>query len=276
MPFDVWKLGVDPKVRGSLNLHHLLPEKLDFFILLSSVSGILGKETQANYAAANSYMDALARYRVSIGEKAVSIDLGIMEEIGLLASYPDIMAKMKAPGNLIPLFPKDLEALLDYFCNPSLGVLSPLKCQVIVGIETPANMTGKGHELSVWMSSPMFRHLFQIDSTDSGIVTSQKVVDIAASFKSMVSLDEAAAFVADLTMDKLARSMSTAKENMQIDKSLRLFGMDSLVAVELRNWFAKKLKADITVFDLMGEATFAEIGLLAANRSAYKQASWAD
>lgn len=138
---------MDPKVQGSLNLHNLLPRGMDFFVLLSSVSGTVGKETQANYTAGNSYMDALIRYRTSIGEKAASIDLGIMEEVGLLASSPENMAKMKAPGTLISLFPRDLEALLDYHCNPSLEVLSPLKCQIVIGIETPANVVGKSHEL---------------------------------------------------------------------------------------------------------------------------------
>ena len=180
------------------------------------------------------------------------------------------MAKMKAPGTLIPLFPQDLAGLLEYYCNPSLEVLSPLKCEVIVGIESPANVVVRGHELPAWMSLPMFRHLFQIDSTDSGTVTSETIVDIAASFTPLASLREAGAFVADLMLDKLATSMAISKEDMHVDKPMRLFGMDSLVAVELRNWFAKKLKADITVFDLMGEATFAEIGLLAAKRSSYK------
>ena len=68
----------------------------------------MGKETQASYAAGNSYMNALARYRIRIGEKAASIDLGITEEIGYLAKPPKELAKMKAPGNLILLSPEDL------------------------------------------------------------------------------------------------------------------------------------------------------------------------
>ena len=273
MPFESWKATVDPKVQGSFNLHRLLPKGMDFFILLSSVSGIVGKETQASYAAGNSYMDALARYRISIGEKAASIDLGIMEEIGFLANSPKAMAKMKAPGNLIPLFPEDLFALLDYHCNPSLEVLSSLRCQTIVGIETPANITAKGNEVPTWMTPPMFRHLFQIDSTRSRTVTLENGMNIAECFKSIVSLPEAGDFVTEKLIEKLAKSMSIAKEDMHVDKLMRLFGVDSLVAVELRNWFAKHLKADITVFDLMGESTFGEIGLLAARRSAYRQAT---
>jgi hypothetical protein len=121
------------------------------------------------------------------------------------------------------------------------------------------------------MSLPIFRHFFQIDAIDSEITLSERDVDIAKSFKPILSLREAGAFMADLVVNKIAKSLAIAKADMYVDESMRQFGMDLLVAVELRNWFAKKLKADTTVFDLMGEATFAEIGLLAAKRSAYKQ-----
>lgn len=50
-----------------------------------------------------------------------------MEEEGIWAKTADLMAKTKAPGTLIPVLPKELHGLLDYFCNPALGVLSPLK-----------------------------------------------------------------------------------------------------------------------------------------------------
>lgn len=60
MTFEDWKASVDPKVRGSWNLHTNLPKGMDFFILLSSLCGIVGKETTANYDAGNSCMDALA------------------------------------------------------------------------------------------------------------------------------------------------------------------------------------------------------------------------
>lgn len=76
MTHEMWITVIQSKARSSWNLHHQLPENLKFFVLLASVSGIIGSVGQSNYAAGNSYQDALARYRVSIGQKAVSIDLG--------------------------------------------------------------------------------------------------------------------------------------------------------------------------------------------------------
>lgn len=54
------------KVQGSWNLHNMaieLRQDLDFFIILSSISGIHGNKGQANYASANSFLDAFASYR---------------------------------------------------------------------------------------------------------------------------------------------------------------------------------------------------------------------
>ena len=170
------------------------------------MSGIVGRETQAIYAAGNSYMDASARYRISIGEKAASIDLGILEETGFPPSPPKAIAKMKAPGKLIPLFPEDLFTLQEYHRNPFLEVLTSLRCQTIVSIETPANITAKSNEVPTWMTLLMFRHLFEIDDTRSRTVMLENGMNIAECFKSIVSLTEARNFVAEKLSGKLAKS----------------------------------------------------------------------
>lgn len=54
-------------------------------MLLSFVAGFLGSAVQASYAAGNTHMDSLARYRVAQGEKAIALDLGVMLENGFLA-----------------------------------------------------------------------------------------------------------------------------------------------------------------------------------------------
>lgn len=274
MTFEDWKASVHPKVRGSWNLHQLLPKGMYFFILLSSLCGIVGKETTANYAAGNSYMDALAHHRLQSGERAASLDLGIMEEEGLLAENEDLMARMKAPGNLVPILSSQLHALLDFYCNPEQNLLTSLQCQAIVGIENPANLRSKGIEPASWMYQPAFRHFFQMDKTSNIDTGSDKVVDFATVFTTVGSVAAAGMLVADALMDKLSSSISIAKEDMNVDKPMHQYGVDSLVAIELRNWFAKKLNADVAVFDILGDSTLADIGVLAAGRSLYKQASW--
>lgn len=83
MTLEQWRVSITPKIQGTMNLHLASEGKpLDFFILLSSVVSVMGNMSQANYAAANSYMDAFAHYRRSIGLPAVSLNIGIVLDSG--------------------------------------------------------------------------------------------------------------------------------------------------------------------------------------------------
>jgi len=62
MTLEDYMVPVKPKIQGTYNLHNAFAsENLDFFIMLSSVSGILGRRGQANYAAGHTFQDAFAR-----------------------------------------------------------------------------------------------------------------------------------------------------------------------------------------------------------------------
>ncbi len=139
MPLSTFKAATKSKVNGSWNLHNLLPSGLDFFILLSSASGVVGFRGQANYAAGNTYQDSLSQYRTSHGEKAVSLDLGTIASSGYVAERPEIrdaMMKMGYPA----IDNAELLALLELYCDPNLGLLNPARCQIVTGLATPAMM----------------------------------------------------------------------------------------------------------------------------------------
>ena len=73
-----------PKVSGSWNLHELLGGNVSIFVLFSSVSALLGSFGQANYAAANAFMDGLARMRVHNGMAGVSVRWGANDAAAFL------------------------------------------------------------------------------------------------------------------------------------------------------------------------------------------------
>ncbi len=83
---DRFRTVFGAKVDGARWLHEFSAElPLDFFILFSSAASLLGSASQANHAAANSFMDALAHYRVERGLVGLSINWGAWESVGAAA-----------------------------------------------------------------------------------------------------------------------------------------------------------------------------------------------
>ena len=75
-----------PKVAGGWNLHrHSERLALDFFVLFSSAASVLPSPAQGSYAAANGFLDALARYRRGLGLPALAINWGPWDEVGMAA-----------------------------------------------------------------------------------------------------------------------------------------------------------------------------------------------
>ena len=293
MSYEDWKASIEPKVHGSWNLHNLLPQGMDFFVMLSSITGIVGQGGQANYAAGNTYEDALAHYRVTHGEKAVSIDLGVMVSDGVVAENRELRDRLLGHGLYIPLSHKELLALLDYYCDPALDLLTPQTCQAIIGIETPARLRAQGIEEASWMRTPLFRHMYHIDGYDETGTTTATIAGVSSSetsdffakqFAVAKSLSEAGTIVTEGLIKKLAKSLVSlgtgtgtgggGSEDVDVNKPLHHYGVDSLLAVELRNWIAKTFEADVPVFEILGGATFLAVGLAVARKSGFKKGEW--
>src|ERR1700754_4208317 len=96
-----WHTSIQPKLTGTWNLHHAIQGKddeLEFFFMTSSISGSVGTATEANYCAANYFLDVFARYRRSLGLPANAIGLGMISEVGYLHENPDIEALLLRKG----------------------------------------------------------------------------------------------------------------------------------------------------------------------------------
>lgn len=96
------------RVTGSRNLHELLPDDVDFFVVLSSLAGIIGSVLQGNYAAGNALQDALVHYRRSKGLAAQGLDLGVMRGFGYVEEHQDVGARMntfKLVSGCLPTLP---------------------------------------------------------------------------------------------------------------------------------------------------------------------------
>lgn len=271
MTWEQWDAAIRAKVPSTWNLHEQLPVGLSFFVILSSFAGVAGSMGQSNYAAGNTFQDGLAAHRIALGEKAVSIDLGYMEDIGAIAENTASAKGKELASDLSPVFEKDFLALLDHFCDPSL-VLSPEQSQAIIGLVTPAQFRKKGLPPPDWLlTRPLFRGLCQ-DSykQDLGTDASDRTQDRdwVREFLHAKPGPNGTSIVVDALVQRLSKATSTPVEEIDCNRPLHVYGVDSLLAVELRNWFSKLFKADVAIFDITGQASMQRVAEGAALSSA--------
>ncbi|KAF2106034.1 hypothetical protein BDV96DRAFT_607692 [Lophiotrema nucula] len=268
MSHSDWKSAMDPKIRGSWNLHTLLSNDLDFFVMLSSISGMIGSSGQSNYAAGNTYQDALAAFRVSQGQKAVSLNLGIMKDEGYLVNHSDTVEQLMRMKKLVEIPQEDLFAILEYYCNPDLTI-KDMQSQVLMGLPLPADLLIRGEDLASWMERPLFSHLHNITSSSPTTLASTARTAVQTNLSSLASAKsrvEASALITSAIQDKLARVLSRPREDIETAKPMHAHGVDSLVAVELRNWFLKVLKTDVPIFEILGGGAIEALGASVAEK----------
>ena len=276
MTYDDWVVGTGSKATGSWNLHAALPSGLDFFVLIASLNGIVGGRAQANYAAGNTFKDALAHHRISLGEKAVSIDLGLMVAEGVVAENKVLLASMRRLGHLMDISQDELLALLDYYCDPALPLLSHEQVQVLVGLETPTAVLAKGIDLHHSIHRPLFRQLFRMNllsgSAESADTTAEQRLerDRAGVLRRAVSNEQASELVTGWFVIKMAQVLGLDVSDVDPDKPVHTYGIDSLVAIDLKNWFAREINAEVQVFLLLGNTSIRQVAKEAAARSAYR------
>jgi acyl carrier protein len=270
MTREDFEAALKPKVTASWNLHSLLPQDMDFFILLSSGSGIVGNPGQSNYSAGNTYQDALARYRTTKGLKATALDLGMILSVGFIAEKPEVIRSIRQQGyNAIR--EEEFLALLDELCDPSLSVPSHLKSQISLGLGVPELLRSKGMEEPAWMSDPMFRYLRQIGTGSKTVEGATHTLNYRSLLAGADSRNAAEGTVTGIIIQQLAKVLGIDVKTISATEPLHTYGVDSLVAVELRAWLLKELSAQVAVFDIIGDNTIRALGRVVTRKSALVQ-----
>src|SRR4051794_39424590 len=97
MTLGNFNTAIRPKVQGSWNLHQRFTD-VDFFIMLSSLLGVVGSASQANYTAGGAFQDALAHHRRARGLPAVTVDLGMVKSVGYVAENQGVSDRLARIG----------------------------------------------------------------------------------------------------------------------------------------------------------------------------------
>ncbi|KAI4910493.1 Type I Iterative PKS [Alternaria infectoria] len=271
MSHTQWVQTIRSKAHTSWNLHTVLPRDLDFFIMLSSVAGVAGNIGQSNYAAGCTFQDALARHRVQHQQRATSIDLGVMRTIGIVAETERLHENFKKSGSLGQIEEDEFLALLTIYCDPKRANMPHTigESQIAMGLVTPVDLLERNLEPAEVLQRPLFASFSRARGTNQA--NTQSSVSAATLFNLAEDDEQRVAVVLEALARKLARALSIPPEEIDVNKPLHAFGVDSLVAVELRNWIGKEFAADIAVFDIMRGRTVAAIGELITKMSQLKR-----
>lgn len=259
MTEDQWRAALAPKVAGTRNLHATFGINVDFFVTLSSVVSLRGNMGQSNYAGACSYQDALARRRASLGLPAFSIDVGPILEVGFVSENPEVEAALQQQG-IGTIGVEDFLALLNYAVTHPLNRPEDSVCAI--GMLAGA----RGAEENTNMGWKLFSHARSRDAV-RGQMASDGPVDSARRLDGATQFDDAVEIVCDGILQQLSKLIATPVEALSASQSLDSYGVDSLVAVELRNWIGAHLQASVPLMVLRGTGSIVELAKIVAKES---------
>lgn len=252
-----------PKVQGSWHLHKHLPADMDFFILLSSSVGIVGSRGQGNYAAGNAYEDALAHHRRSRGLPACSIDLGMVLGVGFLAdeTTEDRVHENVKSWNFLGIREREFLGIIEAAIRGRSSGVAEVPPQLITGLGTGGMMVRGGgtSENPWWFNDAKFRHIVHVDTDrvaeggggDGGGDNDRGSPSVVVLLAQATSFDQAVDVVSGALVGKLARSLMAATEDIEVTRPISSYGVDSLLAVELRTWIFSEMAAQVSVFELL-------------------------
>jgi hypothetical protein len=270
MTLENFNAALRPKVQGSWNLHELLPKDLDFFIMLSSVAGVLGNRGQSNYAAGNNYQDALALHRQSLGMPSYSLDLGNILSVGFIAENKDLFQGNMSAITQEGVRADELLSVFEYHVDPRHWSPDIVNSQVCIGLVTADTFKRKGMPLPSFLSTPLFTHLCSETSSNGSTLDGDSGgVAVQTLLSSATSLDQASSVVVEAIIKRLSTTLAIKADDIDPGKPIHFYGVDSLVAMEFRSWFAKSMACDIPVLDIMGNSSIAVLSKRIAGLSKY-------
>jgi thioesterase domain-containing protein len=228
-----------PKVQGAWNLHKATQGvPLDFFVLFSSVASVLGSPGQANYAAGNAMLDVLAHARRAADLPATAINWGPWAGSGMAAEQGRGEAVKSRGMNLIP---------------PDLG-LELLGKLIRADVPQVAVMDVDWAEMLKLLGARRPPLLAEIASEVKDVGTTATGSRVDHAFRAqLAAADEEGrqTLVRDYIRDELARIVGVAPEGLAVDQPLSSFGLDSLLALELKNNLEGRLDFTLPMAKLM-------------------------
>ena len=216
------------KVDAAWNLHELTRDaNLSAFVLFSSMAGLVGSSGQANYAAANSFLDGLASHRRAHGLPAISLGWGLWDQASDMTGGLDAAGRARL-GRTGVLALSSAEALQLF--DAAIVVDEPFLL--------PARIDTAALRANAAVVPPMFVDLINASTrrrVDDSLAASKSKSALAQRIHGLPDAEQHAVLL-DLVRSHIATVLgNTTPEAIDPDKAFQELGFDSLTAVEMRN-----------------------------------------
>ncbi|KAI1098293.1 putative polyketide synthase [Jackrogersella minutella] len=277
MTHDDWYAAAGPKVQGSWNLHNATRAaglSLDFFIMFSSNTAVFGVPGQSNYAAANYFLDAFARYRNNLGLAATTIDVGVVEDTGVSARDERMLRNFKTMGFATLRSEEVLDAMSLAVSTPSPKAGRAASGYVdlssfVIGLGSTIPLTSPNNRLP-WRRDPRLASYHNNSSADAGGSNgggSDGIKSFLASARAdreVLRTDEAATLLAMEIGRKVLGLLGQSADELKMGLGLSDLGMDSLIGIEMRKWWKVSFGFEVSLLEMLGMGTLEALGRHAA------------
>ncbi|CRG89192.1 Nonribosomal peptide synthetase 14 [Talaromyces islandicus] len=224
MSLDMMEEVLKPKIDGTNYLDEIFYDTdLDFFILFSSLSSVVGNTGQSNYAAASTYLTSLAAKRRKRGKAASAFDIGRVVGMGYVERAGQVVQDQLVKYGYMPISESDFHQM---FAETILSGRPEFESNSeIITVEA------KGEETKTFRKN------------DVALVTDQ--------LATATSMDQVFEIITEFFSAMLQLVLQLSPDEVDFQTPLVELGVDSLVAVEIRSWFLKELKTDMPVLKIM-------------------------
>lgn len=215
-----------PKIDGCVNLHRLTQNMdLDFFILYSSISSVVGNLGQGNYAAANAFLDTFCTYRNRLGLPALTINWGALQT-GVLERETQVADHLKKHG-ITPLeVQKALDVLEMHLDTKGQFICADIQWDLLLKAFSGLNKSFEFSEFQMEGHSP--------ESVLLAMESSQRL-----------------AYVVEIVRDKVGKTLKMDPSAIERNVRLNTLGIDSLMTMELQSSLENEIGVRVPTMELM-------------------------
>ena len=242
--FDDFDKITSPKVKGTWNLHSLSKSKnLDWFVVFSSASALLGNMGLAHYVAGNTFLDVFTHYRHMQNLPALSINWGTMSDAGMLTNENSVSKFADEEGfELIKM--RDAVKVFENVAEQGYKQIGIVRMNI-----------EKVNEYFSALSQTNYLSRLSSNGIES---QNKKGSDILNLLINEESENTKTKLLEEFLIEKVAKVINSSTSKLNRTMTFKSLGIDSLMAVQLKNHINKDLVAKVSVTTLWAYPTIKE------------------